>query len=142
MRNDERIENDVKQANSLGYSVFWFGIFGALLVRWFYLGQSLVEVLDVFAIWLIASMAQFFSLATRGIPITYPFASSQKEQKYFILLFPLATGIMTAMILTFFKEDVGYKRVLGGFAGAFMATFILFVIYSAIVHYWEKKMEE
>lgn len=142
MNHDERIHTDVKKSKSLGYSVFWFGIFALLLYRWFHLNQSLMEVLDVFLVWMAASLAQFFTLATKGIPITYPITANKKEQLYFVFLFPFATGTLTAIILYFLKDDVPYNRILGGFAGAFLGTLVLFLIYSVIIYFWEKRLAE
>ena len=91
MKNDERVNSDVKIAKSIGYTIFWFGIFIVLLYRWFILNQTLMDTLDFFLVWFIASLAQFFTLAIKGIPMTYPVPMNKKEQIYYVFLIPLLT---------------------------------------------------
>ncbi|TYQ17943.1 UNVERIFIED_CONTAM: hypothetical protein Cloal_0336 [Acetivibrio alkalicellulosi] len=138
MKGDERINVDVKTSKSIGYTIFWFGIFTVLLYRWFYLNQTLIDTLDIFIVWIIASLVQFFTLATKGIPITYPFSMNKKEDRYFVFLVPLFSGILSAVILYFFKEGVEYWRILGGFIVGFLGTLLLFVLYKIIIYLWEK----
>ena len=63
MKHDERISAEVRIARGVGYTVFWFGIFAVLLYRWFYLSQSLTDTFDIFLVWILASLVQFFVLA-------------------------------------------------------------------------------
>ncbi|MBS4539481.1 hypothetical protein GOQ27_13480 [Clostridium sp. D2Q-11] len=137
MKNDERVNADVKIAKSIGYTIFWFGIFAVLLYRWFVLDQTLMDTLDFFLVWFIASLAQFFALAIKGIPITYPVSMNKKEQRYFVFLVPLLTGILSAIIV-FSKIGMDIKRILGGFTVTFFGTLFLFFLYKIIIHLWEK----
>ncbi len=139
MKNDERVIINVKQAKSIAYTIFWFGILAVLLYRWFVLNQTLVDTFDFFLVWIIASLAQFFALAIKGIPITYPVSMSKKEQLYFAFLSPLLTGIISAIIIIFFKEGVEFKRILRGFAGGFFGMLFLFFLYKTIFYLWEKR---
>ena len=138
MKNDERVSADVKIAKSIGYTIFWFGIFIVLLYRWFILNQTLMDTLDFFLVWFIASLAQFFTLAIKGIPITYPVSTRKIEQRYFVFLLPLLTGILSGIVI-FFKIGAEINHILGGFAGAFFATLFLFFIYKIIIYIWEKR---
>lgn len=138
MKNDERVITDVRIGKSIAYSVFWFGILAVLLYRWFILGQSLQETLDFFIIWLIASLVQFFVLAIKGIPITYPVSTSRKEQLYFVILVPLLTGVITAVIV-FLRTGWDLRRIFGGFTVSFSVTLFLFFLYKIIFYLWEKK---
>lgn len=138
MKNDERVSSDVKIAKSIGYRIFWIGIFAVLLYRWFVLNQTLMDTLDFFLVWFIASLAQFFALAIKGIPITYPVSMSKKEQRYFIFLVPLLTGILSA-ISVFLKIGMDIRRILGGFTVTCFGTLFLFFLYKIIIHLWEKR---
>lgn len=137
MKNDERVSADVRAAQGIGYTIFWFGIFALLLYRWFYLNQSLADTLDVFLVWIAASLAQFFYLASKGISITYPVVTNRKEELYYVFLAPFAVGLCSAA-LVYFRRGADLNRVLGGFAGGAFGSFLLFVVYKAIVHCWEK----
>ncbi len=136
---DERANKDVKAAKSIGYSIFWYGIFVVLLYRWFVLNQSLSETLDVFVIWLMASVIQFMALAIKGVPMTYPVEANKKEQRGFLFIAPLVTGIATAIILIFFRDGVETWRIIGGFAASFVGTLLLISVYKGILTLWEKK---
>ncbi|QUH24477.1 hypothetical protein [Serpentinicella alkaliphila] len=138
MKNDERVNADVKIAKSIGYTIFWFGIFAVILYRWFILNQTLMDTLDFFLVWFIASLAQFFALAIKGIPITYPVTMNKKEQLYFVFLVPLSTGILSALIV-FFKIGSDIRRLLCGFTVSFFGTLFLFFLYRIILHMWEKR---
>ncbi|MEN1761384.1 hypothetical protein [Anoxynatronum sibiricum] len=140
--NDERVMADVKVAKSVSYIIFWFGIFGVLLYRWFVLHQTLMDTLDFFLVWLMASLVQFFILAAKGIPLTYPLALKGKGQQSYVFFVPLLTGVLTSL-LVFIRVGMDTRRMLGGFAGSFLATLLLFIVYRLIVQVWEKKyMEE
>ncbi|SMP71676.1 hypothetical protein [Anoxynatronum buryatiense] len=141
MMNDERVMADVKVAKSVSYIIFWFGIFAVLLYRWFVLHQTLMDTLDFFLVWLSASLAQFFILAAKGIPITYPVTLKRKGQQFYVFLVPLLTGVLTSL-LVFIRVGLDLRRMLGGFAGSFLATLFLFVAYWLIVQAWEKKYVE
>ena len=138
MKSDERVNADVKIAKSFGYTIFWFGIFAVLLYRWFVLNQTLKETMDFFLVWFIASLAQFFALANKGIPMTYPVSMNKKEQRYFVFLVPLLTGILTA-ISVFLRIGMDIRRILGGFTVSFFGTLFLFFLYKIIIYLWEKR---
>lgn len=138
MKNDERVSADVKIAKSIGYTIFWFGIFIVLLYRWFILNQTLMDTLDFFLVWFIASLAQFFTLAIKGIPMTYPVPMNKKEQIYYVFLIPLLTGILTAFIV-FSKIGMDIRGILGGFTVSFVGTLFLFFLYKIILRLWEKR---
>lgn len=138
MKNDERVNADVKIAKSIGYTIFGFGIFAVLLYRWFVLNQTFMDTFDFFLVWFIASLAQFFALAIKGIPITYPVSMNKKEQLYFVFLVPLLTGILSAIII-FSKVGMELSRILGGFTVSFFGTLFLFFLYKIILNLWEKR---
>ena len=138
MKNDERVIEEVKTAKSMGFTIFWFGIFAVLVYRWMVLGQSFTENLDFFLIWFIASLTQFIFLAVRGIPITYPISMKEKEQRYYMYLVPFLTGTLSA-VLVFFRVGLDLRRIFGGFAFTFFSTFLLFSLYKLILYFWEKR---
>lgn len=138
MKNDERVNAEVKVANSIGYKIFWFGMFAVLLYRWFVLDQTLMDTMDFFLVWFIASLAQFLVLAIKGIPITYPVSMDKKEQRYFVFVVPLLTGILTAIIV-FSRIGMDLRRILGGFTVSFFGTLFLFFLYKFILYLWEKR---
>ena len=142
MKNDERVNIDVNAAKSMGYTIFWFGIFALLLYRWFYLNETLMSTLDIFVVWIIASLAQFFTLAAKGIPVAYPVSMSKKEQLYFIFLVPLFSGLVTAMILLFFKQVRDFNHLSDAFGKGYLFTLLIFIIYKAILYFWEKRYTE
>ncbi|TVP94567.1 MAG: hypothetical protein EA374_06630 [Acholeplasmatales bacterium] len=139
MKKDERLNASVKVANSLGYVLFWYGIFAVLLYRWFILDLTLIETIDIFLVWIVASLVQFMALASKGIPITYPIDTTRKEQKYFTFLLPIVAGALSVIILWVFREVTEVRRLLGGFFLTGFATLTLLIIYRIIVHYWEQK---
>ncbi|MCG8502745.1 MAG: hypothetical protein MJB12_20360 [Firmicutes bacterium] len=142
MKNDERVNIDVNAAKSMGYTIFWFGIFALLLYRWFYLNETLMSTLDIFVVWIIASLAQFFTLAAKGIPVAYPVSMSKKEQRYFIFLVPLFSGFVTAMILLFFKQVRDFNHLSDAFGKGYLFTLLIFIVYKAILYFWEKRYTE
>lgn len=141
MKNDERIAIDEKRAKSIGYTILWVGIFAVLLYRWFVLNQTLMDTLDFFLVWLIASIVSFLALAIKGIPLTYPVSMNKKEQLYYIFLVPLLTGILSAIVV-FLNEGMEFRIILGGFIGSFLGTLFLFFLYKIILHLWEKRNTE
>ena len=142
MKKDERIEFDIKTAESIGYKIFWVGILALFLFRRFYLNQTFMDTFDIFIIWFIASIFRLITFSTKGIPITYPVSMNKKEQLYFIILVPLFSGFLSAIILFFFTQGISFRRILGGFAGGFLGTLFLFLLYKLIIHFWEKKNTE
>ena len=142
MKNDERVNIDVNAAKSMGYTIFWFGIFALLLYRWFYLNETLMSTLDIFVVWIIASLAQFFTLAAKGIPVAYPVSMSKKEQRYFIFLVPLFSGLVTAMILLFFKQVRDFNHLSDAFGKGYLFTLLIFIVYKVILYFWEKRYTE
>jgi len=138
MKTDERVNSDVKIAKSIGYTIFWFGIFAVLLYRWFILNQTLMETLDFFLVWFIASLVQFFALAIKGIPMSYPVPMNKKEQMYFVFIVPLLTGILSSIIV-FLKIGMDVRGILGGFIVSFFGTLFIFFLYKIILQLWEKR---
>jgi hypothetical protein len=138
MKNDERIHSDVKTTKSIGYMFFWIGIFGVLLYRWFVLNESFLDTLDFFLVWFLASLVQFFALAFKGIPITYPVAMDNKEQLYYLFLVPLFTGVLVAIIV-YLRIGMDVRRIFYGCILTFFITFLLFIVYRYIVALWEKR---
>ncbi|SEN50252.1 hypothetical protein SAMN04488134_101234 [Amphibacillus marinus] len=138
MKHDERVISDINIAKRIGFSIFWFGIFAVLIYRWFILNQTLLDTLDVFLVWFIASLVQFFALACKGIPLSYPVTLNNGKQRYFLFFMPLMTGILSA-VSVFAKVGFDWTRIIGGFAVSFFGTLIIFLLYRTIVHLWEKR---
>lgn len=139
MRKDERVNASVNSANSLGYRVFWYGGFAVLLYRWFVLEATLLETIDMFAVWVIASVVQFVSLALKGVPMTYPVSTTKKEKGYYLFITPLAAGVLSVLILVFVRDVTEVRRLLGGFLLSGLGTFVMLSIYAIIATYWERK---
>ncbi len=143
MRNeDERVNVDICKAKSLGYTIFWYGVFALLLFRWFVMGQTLVETIDVFSVWLLASITQFLAMAAKGVPVSYPVAMTKREQLYFVFVVPLVSGLAVVGLLFFLRQVVDPRHLLGGFAGGFFGTLVIFLLYKTILFYWEKRYTE
>jgi hypothetical protein len=138
MKKDERVIADVNIAKSVGYMVFWIGIFIVLLYRWFMLEQTFLETFDFFFIWFVASLVQFFTLALKGIPITYPISMSSKEQYYYVFIVPLLTGVLTSAAVIL-KVGIDLQRIILGFVVSFVTTILLFLLYRVVLSIWEKR---
>lgn len=138
MKNDERMNSDVKSAKSIGYTIFWMGVFIVLLYRWFVLSESFLDTIDFFLVWFFASGVHFFTLAIKGIPLTYPISMDKREQVYFLFLVPLISATLVA-ISVFLRIGMDVKRMMGGFVITFLMTLLLFVVYKWIVELWEKR---
>ncbi len=139
MKNDERVNIDVDSAKSVGYTIFWFGILALLLYRWFYLNETLLSTIDVFAVWLIASLARFFTLAAKGVPVAYPVSMSKKEQLYFVFIVPFISGLAVVALL-YFRQFRDFNYLLSAFGKAYLATLLVFILYKIILYFWEKKI--
>ena len=137
MQYDERITNDLLSAKRLAYTVFWFGVFGVLLYRWFVTGQSLRETIDIFIVWIGASMVHFFFLASKGVPLFYPVSVSRHEQRGLILGIPLLTMALTA-VLVFLRGGSWIQSLVGG-GLAFVMTALLYGVYQAVLAWWEHR---
>ncbi len=142
MKNDERVNIDVNAAKSIGYTIFWFGIFVLLLYRWFYLNETFMSTLDIFVVWIIASLAQFFILAAKGVPVAYPVSMNKKEQLYFVFLVPLFSGFATAVILLFFKQVRDFGHLSNAFGKGYLCTLFIYILYKTILYFWEKRYTE
>lgn len=142
MKNDERINIDVNASKSIGYTIFWFGIFALLLYRWFYLDETLMSTLDIFVVWIIASLAQFFTLATKGVPVAYPVLMNKKEHLYFVFLVPLLSGFVTVVVLFFFKQVRDFSHLVDAFGKGYLITLLIFILYKIILYFWEKRYIE
>lgn len=138
MKNDERINSEVKSANSIGYTIFWVGTFVVLLYRWSILSETFMDTFDFFIVWFLASLVHFFILAIKGIPLTYPVSMNKNEQFYFLFLVPLFTGILVALSVLL-RIGMDAKRMFGGFIVTFFITLLLFIVYKFIVTLWEKR---
>ena len=142
MKNDERVNKDVHAAKGIGYTIFWFGIFALLLYRWFYLNETFMSTLDIFVVWIIASLAKFFFLAAKGVPVAYPVPMNKKEQLYFVFLVPLFAGFVTVMILLFFKQVRDFGHLSDAFGKGYLFTLLIFILYKTILYFWEKRYTE
>ena len=138
-KKDERLESNVQLAKSLGYTVFWYGTFAVLLYRWFFLDQTIIETIDFFLVWIVASMAQFIISAIKGTPLSYPIAMSKKDQQYSMVFISLFAGALSVIILLVFREVSELRRLVGGFLLSSFGTLTLLSVYRIIVYLWEKK---
>ncbi len=138
MKNDERITTDKQRIESVGFKILRWGIFAVLLYRWFFLGETLGNTLDIFIVWLAASLVEFILLATRGIPITYPVILTKKEQLMFIIIAPLVASFLPIVIMLITQSIEGFKHALGIYVRTFLILLVLFSGYKAIVYRWEK----
>lgn len=136
---DERVISEINKAKSYGYRIMWFGLFGILLYRWFVLEQSLIETLDIFLVWFIASMFDFFILAIKGVPMTYPVSINKKEQSIFLILFPLVPAFISIILLLIRDSIDSFEQGLFLFIRTYFIVFGMFLVYKIIVYFWEKK---
>ncbi len=138
MKHDERIVTDIQRAESIGFKILRWGIFAVLLYRWFFLGETLAGTLDIFIVWLVASLAEFIIMATRGIPISYPVALTKREQLIFIFTVPLAAAFLPIIIMLINQSLEGFTQALWVYLRTYLILVVLFSGYKAIVNRWEK----
>lgn len=137
MKYDERIMQDVLAAKRVAYTIFWFGLFGILLFRWFVNGQSLAETIDIFIVWIIASFVHFFLIASKGVPMFYPFSATKREQRTMTIAIPILTMILTAGLV--FIRGGNWTQIVVGGAFAFLITAFLYGAYHVILTWWERR---
>lgn len=140
MRNDERLTQTLQAIKTIGYHIFWFGLFAILLFRWFYMDQSLMETIDIFILWIGASMITFILSAVRGIPMSYPMSITKKERKLMILTTSLSSAALSAILVAIFNGET--RRIILAFLFTFIITTSIFLIYDGIHRLWEKKIDE
>lgn len=140
MKQDERVKQDIYLVRSIGYTILWFGTFGILLYRWFYLNQPLTETLDFFLLWITVSILAFVLLAYRGVPMHYPVILSKKEQRWVIPVVSLFAGIASTILLII--REAESKTILVGGVLSSVFTLFIFLIYYMVLYLWEKKMDD
>ncbi len=140
MKKDERITQDMHLTRSIGYRVMWFGVFAILLFRWFYLGQTLGETLDLFLLWLFVSIMQFLLMAIKGISMTYPVRTTKKEQRWFMMIISLFTGGITGVLLWIIDGRV--RTILLGMGFSALGTLFIFAMYYMLTEYFDRKVIE
>lgn len=140
MKQDERVKQDIYLVRSIGYTILWFGTFGILLYRWFYLNQPLAETLDFFLLWITVSILAFVLLAYRGVPMHYPVILSKKEQRWVIPVVSLFAGIASTILLII--REAESKTILVGGVLSSVFTLFIFLIYYMVLYLWEKKMDD
>jgi voltage-gated potassium channel Kch len=136
---DERVISEINKAKSFAYRIIWFGLFGILLYRWFALDQTLLETLDIFLVWFTASMFEFFIMAVKGLPLTYPVNLNKNERVIFLFGFPIIPGIIAILILLITKNIESFKSGLFVFLRTYLIVFAMYLIYIIILYFWEKK---
>lgn len=139
MITDERLKQENRLIESIICHVLKWGLFAVLLFRWTLLGQSLIETLDLFLLWAGAGLAEFFLMALRGIPLTYPVDLSRREQILFLGIAPLASGAIAVGSLFPLGVYRGGFHALGVFGVTGIAVLILFCLYISITRLWEKR---
>ncbi len=137
---DERVHSEILKAKSVGYFIFWFGILGAILYRRFVLQVELIEILDFFVIWFVATLVQFLLSASKGTPMVYPLRLAKRNRKYFMFLFPLVTGGISVGLLSILKSDSSTKHMILTFLLTYVGTFIVYALYNIIINMWEKRI--
>lgn len=140
MKQDERVKQDIYLVRSIGYTILWFGTFGILLYRWFYLNQTLTETLDFFLLWITVSILAFVLLAYRGVPMHYPVILSKKEQRWVIPVVSLFAGIASTILLII--REAESKTILVGGVLSSVFTLFIFLIYYMVLYLWEKKIDD
>lgn len=140
MKRDERVKNEIHVTKSIGYTMLWYGMFASLLYRWFYLDQSLSETLDLFIVWLLASIVQFLFMALKGVPMTYPIRATRRDQRIMMIATSLFAGTVSMVILILIEAEL--RQIIGGLILSTIATLFLFIIYYTISLLWEKSLEE
>lgn len=139
MKNDERLNGEIKSIKNITYYIFWLGIFGVLLYRWFVLDQSLTETFDIFIVWLLASLVDFFMMAFKGVPLSFPVNLNKKEQILYILLVPFFASFIPVVIIAVMGSLNGIGHAVITYISTFVPMIILYSIYKIIVYYWEKR---
>ena len=97
---DERIDSEVRRVEGKAFVLLKWGVFAVLVVRWFILGQTLAETWDFFAVWVGASLFEYFMYALRGVPMSYPVPLNRRDQLVFLATVPVVTGLLPVLILS------------------------------------------
>ena len=139
MKNDERIKNEIKSVKNVTYHLLWTGIFIVLLYRWFVVGESLRDTMDIFLVWLIASLIDFFMMALKGIPLSFPIELSKKEQIIYIVTVPFFASFIPVVILLVRGLLNGIGHALITYIASFGAMILIYTVYKVITYLWEKK---
>jgi len=136
---DERIDADVRRVEGKAFVLLKWGVFAVLVVRWFVLGQTLAETWDFFAVWVVASLFEYFMYALRGVPMSYPVPLNRRDQLIFLATVPLVTGLLPVGILYLRQALTGWGHALGIFGRTYVAVLALFALYRAINAWWERR---
>ncbi|SIQ41529.1 hypothetical protein SAMN05920897_108120 [Alkalispirochaeta americana] len=139
MITDERLNQENRQVESIICHVLKWGLFALLLYRWILLRQNLLETLDLFLLWAGSGLAEFFLMASRGIPLTYPVQTSRREQIFFLGVAPLAAAAIAVASLFPLGAYQGILHSLGIFGVTYLIVVILFSSYVSITRLWEKR---
>ncbi|HKJ85667.1 MAG TPA: hypothetical protein VKA06_06305 [Spirochaetia bacterium] len=136
---DERIDADVRRVEGKAFVLLKWGVFAVLVVRWFVLGQTLAETWDFFAVWVVASLFEYFMYALRGVPMSYPVPLNRRDQLVFLATVPVVTGLLPVLILHLRGALTGWGHALGIFGRTYIAMLALFALYRAINAWWERR---
>ena len=139
---DERIDADVRRVQGRTLSLLKWGVFAVLPVRWFVLTQTLAQTWDFFAVWAVANLFEFFLLALRGVPVSYPVPLTGREQVAFIAIVPIITGLLPVLILQLRQDLTGRGQALGICGRTYIVVLALFALYHAINAWWERRSLE
>lgn len=137
---DERIDSDVRWVEGRAFVLLKWGMFAALAVRWFVFGQTLAETWDFFAVWVVASLFEYFMYALKGVPVSYPVPLNRREQFIFLASVPPLTGLAAVGLLHLRRALTGWGQALGIFGRTYIALLAMFALYRAISARWERKV--
>ena len=141
-KRDERIDSDIRRVEGRAFVLLKWGVFAVLVFRWFVLGQTLAETWDFFAVWVTASLVEYFMYALQGVPMSYPVPLNRREQLVFLATVPLVTGLLPVAVLYLRQALTGWGHALGIFGRTYVAVLALFALYRAINARWERRSLE
>ncbi len=136
MKRDERISRTENEVCAIGYWLLWLGIFVVLIYRWYILGLSLLETIDIFIVWLGVSLFVGSMRAARGVPLVQ---DTESFLKSYLINHPVAAGIL-AVIITFVTGRLDTLRTaITVFAVPMLVLMVIYIIWGKLYSLWFTK---
>lgn len=139
---DERVISVMRQAQSGGFAILFFGLLFVMFYRGFYLQQSFQDYGDVFVVWLAAGVYMLATAPLRGVDMTGDAAGWRKWRQ------PLGVGLGIVAIQLYnniFQHDVTlsspavWLAVPISFIAGFTVTALVQGALGRIYRRWERK---
>ena len=133
MKKDERVTRIKNEVESMGYWLMWLGIFIVLLYRWNFAGESFLETLDIFIVWIVPSLVVGAMQAFKGLPVAPESYNSSK------LKVPVISGIIAVALYLIRGGGFILYNLLAVFLIPFLFLLALYFVWDKIYKYWYNK---